>query len=59
MDLLLIFSLVVNLVLLIWNFKLIDEKTKVENKWYKRYAQLKNQCLEKDFNRDEIEFKDE
>ena len=59
MNLLLVFSLVVNLLLLIWNFKLIDEKNKAENKWYKRYAKLKNQCLDKDLTTKGIEFKDD
>ena len=59
MQLLLVFSLVVNLLLLLWNFKLVDEKTKVESKWYKRYAQLKNQYLQDDASQEEVESCDE
>ena len=45
MQLLLIFSLLANFLLLIWNFKLIDKNNKIKTKWYQRYSQLKNQCL--------------
>ncbi|MBM7558021.1 hypothetical protein [Halanaerobacter jeridensis] len=58
MELLLIFSLLVNFLLLIWNFKLIDDKIKIKNKWYTRYSQLKNQSLKKDLVEEEIKFKD-
>ena len=58
MELLLIFSLLVNFLLLIWNFKLIDDKIKIKNKWYTRYSQLKKQSLKKDLVEEEIKFKD-
>ena len=59
MQLLVVFSLVVNLLLLLWNFKLVDEKTKVESKWYKRYSQLKNQYLKDDAEQEDVESCDE
>lgn len=59
MQILLIFSLLVNFLLLIWNFKLIDDKNKIKDKWYKRYSQLKNQCLRDSLPDEEIIFKDD
>ncbi|MFO7818786.1 MAG: hypothetical protein R6V17_00980 [Halanaerobacter sp.] len=54
MQILLVFSLVANFLLLLWNFKLVDEKIKVESKWYKRYSQLRNQYLGDDSKQEKV-----
>ena len=56
MELLLIFSLLANFLLLIWNFKLIDKNNKIKIKWYQRYSKLKNQCLSNSAKEDTIKF---